>query len=103
MSTPALLSSSSSVGSSASLHSKDSQSAAEPGFDKALDPDDNTFIQEQIGDSHQDIYFKQWVNIRTDTESAKKRILVLSNFQIFTIKINLLGRSVRQKFHIVTL
>jgi Ran GTPase-activating protein (RanGAP) involved in mRNA processing and transport len=75
----------------------------EPAFDKPLDVDDNTFIQEILGDSHHDIYFKQWVNIRTDSDSAKKRILVITNFQIFTIRINLLGRGIRSKFNVVNL
>lgn len=52
------------------------------------------FINSLVSDSHQEIYFRGWVDLFYEEKQAKPRILVITNFRVFTIRIAMLGRSV---------
>jgi len=72
---------------------------------KDLDPDDKAYIAKLVSENHQDIYFQDWVKLYYQDKNPKKRILVITNFRLLTIKVNVLGmgRSVRQSFPILDL
>ena len=53
------------------------------------------FINSLVSDSHQEIYYRGWVDLFYEEKKSKPRILVITNFRIFSIRIAMLGRSVR--------
>jgi len=67
---------------------------------KLIEADDNAFINSLVSEGHQEVYFRGWVDLFYEDKKSKKRILVVSSFRVYTIKVNMLGRSLRQQFPI---
>jgi Ran GTPase-activating protein (RanGAP) involved in mRNA processing and transport len=67
---------------------------------KVIEPDDKAYIEELMAENHQESYWQGWVILYTKANAAskKERILVLSNFRIFTIKKGTFNRSTRQSY-----
>lgn len=79
------------------LSSSNSQMEGEERIDSEL----SSFIQEQL--PLQDVYYRIWVTLKVHSEGSKRRVLVLSNFRLLTIKVNMLGKSVRQSLSLLDL
>jgi len=70
--------------------------------EKGIDSDTLKFIDSIIADSHQEVYFKGWLDI-TYLGNKKQRLVVITNFRMYVIKTGLLGRSLRQSFMLLHL
>lgn len=68
------------------------------GEDKQIDSDTRTFINTLISESHQEVPFMGWADIIYTDKKRKPRLLVLTNFRLYLIKLGVMGRSVRQSF-----
>eukprot|EP00457_Paulinella_chromatophora_P001122 gb/GEZN01001124.1/.p1 GENE.gb/GEZN01001124.1/~~gb/GEZN01001124.1/.p1 ORF type:complete len:782 (-),score=148.50 gb/GEZN01001124.1/:667-3012(-) len=66
-----------------------------------LDEEEQKFV-EKTANGH-NIYFRDWVSLVYSSKDPKKRILVVTNFRVFTVKQAVVGKSVRQSFPILDL
>jgi Ran GTPase-activating protein (RanGAP) involved in mRNA processing and transport len=72
---------------------------------RIVEADDAEYVDSLVSDSHQEVYWRGWVVLYTKSNAAakKERILVITNFRLFTVKHGLLQRSTRQSFSILEL
>lgn len=73
--------------------------------DRIIEPDDQAFIETFMADNNQEVYWQGWVVLYTKSNAAakKERILVVTNFRVFTVKHGVLKRSTRQSLSVLDL